>query len=140
MLIMPILMVYFGWETNDTQERLLSLGFLAICILFVGGITASLLSGRIHISEEGVAHTTFRKRNFMPWEEIKIIGIGRTARPGGPELLYFSASIGIPVPVIIPELLNEKFFTIYHRKKIITAIRTYWKGPIAGIDFISDYP
>jgi len=138
--IIPWLLLFFGWgEITGILARLFLIGYAILGLTFYCSALLKSLHEHMIINEKGVAYIAFRKHHFMTWEEIKVVGIGKMARPGGPKWLYISAA-SIPLPILDARMENEKFFMVHYRKKVEKAIRIYWNGPISGIDFISDYP
>ena len=91
----------------------------------------------IILNEKTISYVDMFKKYEMPWEEIKLIGIGYYPIRGRSNLpwIYFSAD-GYFSPALIQKKVNNRFFMAHYRKEIEKTVRQYWKGDIAGINSV----
>ena len=127
--VLPIILLFFD-ESRITGMILLPL-FLCTGYYMID----AFMFRKMHICSKGVTYTSLRKRYFMKWSDIEMIGICYipTRAPGRPPCIYITAD-QIPTS----RAINERYFLIHYRKDVEQAIRMYWDKDIWGIGSVSD--
>jgi hypothetical protein len=108
-------------------------------LFILGRVAVLALVSRLVIGEGGVESITLKKRCKMSWDEIHVVGIGYDGSykyPWKPRMIYFSAD-GISAQMIFAEMVNDRFFVIDYRHRIVDEIRKSWPYEIDGLDNIS---
>lgn len=117
-LVVPVLVIYY--------YKIIGIFMLLIHLFALGNTIYKLLQTKIEISEEGVKYTTPSNQFNMRWSEIGMIGISHyISGPRNKLSIYFSVEKE-PVFYTTRGMLNEKFFIVNYRKKIIEEIKKYW--------------
>jgi len=132
-IVLPVIM--FLWTSVWY-----GLFFLAIWAMGYALIINQCLIKRIEIDKSGVAYKTLTKNYKMSWDEIKIVGFGYLPikAPGAKPWIYFAAD-GVSCPVLNAAMVNDKYFMVNYRQKIVDEIRKYWLKEIDGLDSESDF-
>ena len=129
--LFPIFLVgVFSFYIGEIYVGALSVGIYLTAVHIIARL---FIFRRIIITEEGVTHKTGSKETLLMWSEIKTIGVPRRSIVSGYNKWIYFSKYEMDNTSVIGTNVNDSFFIVNYRKRILDEIRKHWNSEILGV-------